>query len=97
MRKTNNDKHLKDVIQDLLEVYKLRPKINEAKLVEAWERLMGKTIAKSTSKISLKDEVLYLQIDSSVIKSELSFAKSKIIELVNKELGGTYIKGVEIK
>lgn len=97
MRKTNNDKHLKDVIQDLLEVYKLRPKINEAKLVEAWERLMGKTIAKSTSKISLKDEVLYLQIDSSVIKSELSFAKSKIIELVNKELGGTYIKRVEIK
>ena len=58
---------------------------------------MGKTIAKSTSKISLKDEVLYLQIDSSVIKSELSFAKSKIIELVNKELGGTYIKRVEIK
>ncbi len=97
MRKTNNDKHLKDVIQDLLEVYKLRPKINEAKLVEAWERLMGKTIARSTSKISLKDEVLYLQIDSSVIKSELSFAKTKIIELVNKELGGTYIKRVEIK
>ncbi len=97
MRKPNNEKHLKDVLQDLLEVYKLRPKINEAKLVEAWERLMGKTIAKSTSKISLKDEVLYLQIDSSVIKSELSFAKSKIIELVNKELGGTYIKRVEIK
>ena len=48
MRRKKNEEPIKDVIQRLLETYKLHGRINNAKIIDNWEKMMGKTIAKHT-------------------------------------------------
>ena len=37
--------------------------------------------------VELKGDVLYVYLDSSVLREELSLGKSKIIVMINEELG----------
>ena len=78
---------LKEAIDDLLNAYKLRSKFNETYLTAHWETIMGKAIANRTSKVYVADRKLYVQITSAPLRNELVLAKSKIIELINKDVG----------
>jgi predicted nucleic acid-binding Zn ribbon protein len=77
---------LKEAIDELLNAYKLRSKYNETHIVAAWSRIMGPAIANRTSKIFIKNKKLYVQLNSAPLKSELTMSKSKIIEILNKDL-----------
>lgn len=88
---------LGDLLKRMVEVYKLKGKLNEARLRSAWANLMGASIAKHTDSLSLHQDRLFLRITSAPLRQELSFAKDKIIRLMNEELGEDYIKDVIIR
>jgi hypothetical protein len=77
---------LKEAIDELLNAYKLRGKFNETHIVASWSRIMGPTIANRTSKIFIKNKKLYVQLNSAPLKSELSMSRTKIVEILNKDL-----------
>ncbi len=77
---------LKEAIEKLLKVYKISDKMDEITLRKEWEELMGKTIANKTKRVGLRSRVLIIEIESSVLRHELSFAKEKIKESFNKKL-----------
>ncbi|MFC0185348.1 Protein of unknown function [Pseudarcicella hirudinis] len=85
---------LKEAIDDLLNLYKLRGKYNETYIVAYWEKIMGKPIASRTSKIYVSEGKLFIQIDSAPLRSELLMAKNKIIQLINQEIGEEMIREV---
>lgn len=93
MRKSN-EQSLKEVIDDLLEAYKLRSRFNQKKIIHSWERIMGKTIANRTDAVFFKDEKLIVKLNSSVLREELSFSKNKIIQLLNEDIGEEVVKEV---
>ena len=85
MRK--KDEHtLKDLIEELIDSYKWRGKLNETQIIEQWEKLMGPSIARQTEKIFVKNNCLYLKIRSAVLKQELFYGKEKLISLLNENL-----------
>ena len=47
----SNDKPLKEAIEQLLNVYKLRRKFDETSLIAAWPELMGRAVANRTSQL----------------------------------------------
>ena len=96
MRKTNNQS-LKEVIQQLIETYKIQGKLDEVRLTEKWESIMGSLIAKHTTDIRIYNKTLHINLDSPALKQELSYSKSKIIELLNKEFGKNLIDTVSIR
>lgn len=85
-----------EAIQQYLEHYRLSGKLTEADLISSWEQIMGASIAKRTSRIYLKKKTLVIHIESSVMRSELSFAKQKIIEKVNGHYNRNLIEEVLI-
>lgn len=85
---------LKQAIDDLLNAYQLRGKYNETYLVTYWEKLMGRPIASRTGKLYVKDRKLFVQIHSAPLKNELLLAKSKVIDLINREMGEAVIDDV---
>lgn len=96
MRK-KNDQPIADVLQDMIQEYRLGPQLNESRVKNLWAELMGKTISTYTSNISVRKNVLYLTILSAPLKHELSYAKDKIRDLLNGELGEEFIKEVVIR
>ncbi|MCB2220058.1 MAG: DUF721 domain-containing protein [Bacteroidetes bacterium] len=91
---SSNEQTLKELIQQLLDNYKLQDGITRAKLIGSWEKIAGKYIAGQTDKIYIKNGILYLKIKSPALKHELSFAKSKLMAALNKSIGQDYIKEV---
>ena len=96
MLKKSNDQTLKEVISDLLNAYKLKGKMNEVRLIDSWEKVLGKMIANHTKKLSIKDKKLVVKLDSSVLRHELSFEKEKIIMLLNDEVGERVIEEIKL-
>ena len=73
-------------MDQMLKAYQLNQNYNETYLAAHWEKIMGPSIATRTSKVSVKDGVLFLQIESAPLRDELVRAKHKIIELINREM-----------
>jgi hypothetical protein len=67
MRKAN-DKSLKEAIEQMLQVYKIKRKFEETGIVAAWPDLVGKSVANRTKELYIHDKKLFVRIESSVIK-----------------------------
>ncbi|WP_158988866.1 DUF721 domain-containing protein [Mucilaginibacter sp. L196] len=82
MRKAN-DKSLKEAIEQMLNVYKIKKRFEETGIVAHWPELVGKSVANRTKEIFIHDKKLYLRIESSVIKNELMLMRNQIITKIN--------------
>jgi hypothetical protein len=51
-------------------------------------------IANRTQDIRLYEGTLYVQITSASLRSELSFAKAKIIQTLNEQVGEELVKDI---
>jgi hypothetical protein len=83
-----------EAFEAFLNAYKLRSRYNETYLVAYWEKLMGTSIAQRTEKLYINRGVLFLGISSAPLRQELVLAKSRIIALLNKEMGSEIITDV---
>ena len=64
---------------------------------EAWTNLMGNGVNNYTTSVELKNETLYVSLSSSVLREELSLGKSKIITMINEELGRELVKKLVLR
>jgi predicted nucleic acid-binding Zn ribbon protein len=85
---------LKEVIEDLLKTYKLKGKFNETHIIASWERIMGAPIAKRTTKLNIHNKKMYVTLNSAPLKHELSMSKTKILELLNKDIGESVVEEI---
>ena len=85
---------LKQAIEDMLELYKLKSKFNETYIISYWEQIMGTVISSRTTEIYIKERKLFIQLDSAPLRNELLLAKNKIVSMINKEVGEDIIEDV---
>jgi predicted nucleic acid-binding Zn ribbon protein len=78
---------LADAFQDLLKSYRLEDTFQEKLLLASWPTLMGKTIADRTANLYIKDKKLFVKITSGPVKKELQLNKSKVMALIETEVG----------
>jgi len=84
MRKAN-DKSLKEAIEQMLNVYKIKRKFDETSIIAHWPELVGKPVANRTKELFISNKKLFLRVESSVIKNELMMMRTQIIEKINEE------------
>ncbi|MEO3403084.1 DUF721 domain-containing protein [Mucilaginibacter sp. CAU 1740] len=93
MRKTN-DKTLKEAIEQMLNVYKIKRRFDETGVVNLWPELVGKSVANRTKELFVRDKKLFLRIESSVIKHELTLMRTQIIEKINEEAKSVLVEEI---
>jgi len=81
--KNSNEQKLKEVINDLLDTYKLQDKITETRLIESWNKVAGSYISSYTEKIYIHKNKLFVKLNSPALKHELGFAREKLVESLN--------------
>jgi len=84
MRKAN-DKSLKEAIEQMLQVYKIKRRFDETAVIAHWADLVGKPMANRTKELFISDKKLFLRIESSVIRNELMQMRTQIIKKINDE------------
>ncbi len=89
-----NDKSLKEVIEQMLQVYKLKRKYDETALVLAWPDMMGKAVANRTKDIFIREKKLFVRIESAVVKNEMVMIRSMIIDRMNEHIGSQVVEEI---
>lgn len=94
--KDPNEHKLNDVIREVLDQYNLQTRLAEARAAGSWGKVVGKLIAKYTRNVFVRDGILYVRIDSSVIKNEIDYSRKKIIDEINEGVGDEVIKEIKL-
>ena len=86
-RRSSNEAPLKDIIDKLMRAYGLEHRMKEMDVINAWPEMMGTAVANRTKELKIREKVLYVVMDSAVMRDELQHGKQIIIERVNERAG----------
>jgi len=90
MRKPN-DITLKEGIDKMLKVYRLKNKLDETSVIALWPEIMGNAVANRTTQIYIAHKKLFVRIESSVIKNDLLMIRTGIMQTMNERAGSEVI------
>lgn len=94
MSEFTEESPLKEIIEELMDKYRLSAKLREMRIQKIWTRIVGQYVASQTEEITFKNRRLAVTIKSSALRNELSFAKTKIIKNINRLLGEEAVEDI---
>jgi hypothetical protein len=96
-KRLSNDSPIGDILKEIIQANKLEKGLNQISVADAWKNLMGNGVNNYTKDVILKGTTLYVELTSSVLREELTYGKSKIITMINEELGSEIVKEVVLR
>lgn len=91
-KRQNSHLNMGDALNEFIKENKLQKGIDKVDAKAAWASLMGNGVNNYTTQVELRNETLFVSLTSSVLRQELSMGKSKIIAMLNEELGKNLVK-----
>ena len=90
--------HISDILHDFYkENPQIQQKILEVRILRAWKETLGPMITRSTQKIFVKNRVLYVFLNSSVLRNELLLNRKRLLKNLNDYAGGDVIGDIVIR
>jgi predicted nucleic acid-binding Zn ribbon protein len=94
MRKKNTESIGEVLQQFFAENEFFKQKLGENRILNGWPELLGASIASYTTNLYIRNSVLYVQVSSSVLRSELLINRHSLIKKLNKHAGMEVIKDI---
>lgn len=85
------------IIQALIKEQGLEDKLSENRLINSWEELLGKSVARATNNLYIRKKILYVHLRSSVVRHELMMIKNDLIQRLNEKAGKKIIEDIVLK
>ncbi|WP_343485837.1 DUF721 domain-containing protein [Allomuricauda sp. d1] len=96
-KRQNEHLNLGDALKEFIKENRLQKGMDKVDARAAWIKLMGNGVNNYTTSVELKNDILFVSLSSSVLRQELSLGKSKIITMLNEELGKDLIKKLVLR
>jgi predicted nucleic acid-binding Zn ribbon protein len=96
MRK-NQTQNISEIISLILKQNGLDDKLAEVRAIRSWEELLGKTVARYTRNLYIKDKTLYISLNSSIVRNELLMIRDELIKRLNEKAGKQVIEKIVVK
>ncbi|MBR4311916.1 MAG: DUF721 domain-containing protein [Bacteroidaceae bacterium] len=93
MRRTNSES-IGDLIRQYLRQQGLESPLNEHRLIHGWEHVMGPVIARYTKDLTIRNQTLYVQLTSPVIRQELHMQRRELAARLNAYAGAQVITDI---
>jgi predicted nucleic acid-binding Zn ribbon protein len=88
---------LAEALKDYIREMNFGDKLTEAGIINSWEETVGKAISSRTTKIYIKDHILYVHLSSSVVRNELLMLREALREKLNQKAGTEVIKEIVLR
>lgn len=96
-KRYKNQRSLSEAMNEFIRKNHLQKGMNKVDARHAWKEVMGPGVNNYTTRVELKDDILYVNLSSSVLREELSLGKTKIITLLNEGLGKELVKKLVLR
>lgn len=88
---------MKDAMQSYLKAMGVDQQMHEASVLSRWEEIMGEAVALRTERKYIKNRVLFIELNSSVMREELMHQRSVIVKKINLVSGFDIVDEVFLK
>ena len=93
----NNINTIAEVIKKLIRNNKLSKRFDDLNVLDVWNNIIGKDLEKYIKSTKLVDDKLYVKLRSSIVRNEISYKKTQLIQRINKKLKKDVIKDIILK
>ena len=69
----------------------LESPLNEYRLIQAWETVLGKAIARYTGQMYIKNQTLYVHLTSPALRQNLQMSRQSLVKRLNEAVGAQVI------
>ena len=90
----HNQESLGEVIDRMLDVYRLRSGLTELSINSEWSTIAGPAIASRTDEVILRGSKLIIRLNSPALRQELNYQREQIMENVNQFIGKDTVKEI---
>jgi predicted nucleic acid-binding Zn ribbon protein len=95
--KRRNTEDVTDVLHQYLRLNGLEGPLNEYRLLQAWEEVMGEAVARYTTQKYLTNQTLCVHLTSAALKADLMMRRSEIVKALNERVGSTVIYDIILR
>ncbi|MBM3158962.1 MAG: DUF721 domain-containing protein [Bacteroidota bacterium] len=88
---------LAQALQLYLKESRVGDQLQAFQIQDAWETLVGKTIARYTDSVRLQGDKLFIHTQVGPLRNELQFQRTTILQKVNEWLGSPIVREVIIQ
>jgi DNA-binding XRE family transcriptional regulator len=93
MRQSKSEK-LGEIVNQILRLNGLETPLNQYRVIEVWKNTIGKSFEKYTENIFIKNQTLYIKLNSSTVRNELSMHQKTLTERINSEVKAQVIANI---
>lgn len=85
---------LSDVLKHYLREEGLETPLLQHRLIEAWEEVAGKTVAKYTTEKYIQNQTLFVKISNPALRQDLSMMRSQLVRRLNEKAESMVISDI---
>ena len=75
----------------------LETPLNEYRLINSWSQVLGPTVKYYTKELYIRNQVLYVQVTSSVLRQELMMNRKTLVHRLNEHVGALVITDIVLR
>ena len=96
MKKSDSQK-VGGVILQYLREMGLETPLNEHRLIQAWDKVLGAAVSRYTKELRIYNQVLFVTITSAALRNELMMRRTELVARLNAEAGAQVITQIVLK
>jgi predicted nucleic acid-binding Zn ribbon protein len=94
MRRVKRIEKIDAVLSRVLKNVGIESEVLEKRVLFLWNTIVDKRISSQTKPLYVKDNILFIKIESPVWAKELSFFKKDLVKRINSELKRRFLRDI---
>lgn len=95
--KKKDSEQVGGVILQYLREMGLEIPLNEHRLIQAWDKVLGPAVSKYTRELRIYNQVLFVTVTSAALRNELMMRRTELVARLNAEAGAQVITQIVLK
>lgn len=85
---------LSEILPKLLREEGLETPLLQKRLIDSWETVVGETVASYTTEKFIRNQTLFVKIQSPALRADLSMIRQKLVKKLNDKVGTMVIADI---
>ena len=87
-------KSISDLLNKYLRVEGLEVPLQQKRIIDSWETVVGKMVASYTREKFIKNQTLYVKIENAALRADLTMSRATLVNRLNEQVGAQVIADI---
>ena len=84
------------VLQQLLREEGLETPLQQKRLIDSWETVTGRIVARYTTEKFIQNQTLYVKIVNPALRQDLAMMRQQLVKRLNEQVGSFIISDIKV-